>query len=312
MKSSLRQQFTKGKSMGHLTIPSPEKNLSAISDDVESLSIRKELSELSLIEDDQKATCIGKLIRIYNKPLLFIRDLTMPPFHEHKWNIAKTMVTPFLGLLFLIWQFDLLQTMISRWYFTLVYILITLPISAWIVIRGWRRNLVVYHAGKFAFFTFIVSVMWLAFVAHCFMDFLSLLTVASGLPLEYLSLTILAWGNSLDDFFIDYVICKAGHGKMAVTGLFAGQLFNLLVGVGGSMFRSSLTNTVHPGIYNFEGENFIPSLLVVVLIFSLLLCLFSILIYAKMNHWNFTKRMMVFVLVYYGVFMTTVTAISLI
>jgi len=340
MKSSMRQKLTRGKSMGHVGItspqsshiighfgspspnktdrthiighfasPSPDKSRQ-MSDDVECLNL-KDISELS-IEEEASPSLWRKVMRVYNKPFLFIRDLTMPPFEESKWNIAKTMFTPYLGILFLIWQFDLLHAMISRWYLVLIYLVVATAISAWIVIRGWSRNLVTHHAGKFAFFTFLVSVMWLTFIAHCFMDFLSLLTVASGLPLEYLSLTILAWGNSLDDFFIDYVICKAGHGKMAITGLFAGQLFNMLVGVGGSMLRSSLIKTVHPGIYNFHGENLIPSLLMVVLIFSLLICLLSILVIAKLNHWNFSKRMMVFVLGYYGIFMVAVTVMSLI
>lgn len=54
------------------------------------------------------------------------------------------------------------------------------------------------------------------------MDFLVLLKVASGLPLNFIGLTILAWGNSSNDYFVDVAIAKKGFGIMAISGIFAG------------------------------------------------------------------------------------------
>lgn len=104
-------------------------------------------------------------------------------------------------------------------------------------IAGKDKNLAKEYEGTFATWTFIGSTLWINLIATCFMDFLSLIAVVSGLPINFLSLTMLAWGNSLGDFFVNYVISKNGHGNMAVTGTYSGMIFNLLLGFGGSMFR---------------------------------------------------------------------------
>ncbi len=275
---------------------------------IDSPKINEE-SELVLEEEDDETTRFGRIKAMYNKPFLFIRDLTMLPFEEKHWNYWKAICAPILGILFILWQFDILEYMQGKWYLWLGLAVICGVPTFWIIWRGRNENLAIRHAGKFAVFTFVVSAMWLTFIANIFMDFLSLLTVASALPLEYLSLTMLAWGNSLDDFFIDYVICKAGHGKMAVTGLYAGQMFNVLVGIGGAMLRRSFIGTVHPNIYDFSG-NFLSSLLTVVLLSSLVTCLVLTLFIARISKWGFNKKMMTFVLTFYSVFMIGVTLIS--
>ncbi len=51
----------------------------------------------------------------------------------------------------------------------------------------------------------------------------------------YLGLTILALGNSLLDFFNDTDIARKGSHVMAVTGVLAGPIFNLIMGLGLAM-----------------------------------------------------------------------------
>jgi len=71
------------------------------------------------------------------------------------------------------------------------------------------------------------------------MNFLELLALISGLRQDFLGLTFLAWGNSLGDLFANSALSKKGYGVMAVTGCFAGQLFNLLIGFGIALIRNS-------------------------------------------------------------------------
>lgn len=47
-----------------------------------------------------------------------------------------------------------------------------------------------------------------------------------------LGATVLAFGNSLQDYFSNPNMSKKGFGIMAVSGTIAGQLFNLLIGFG--------------------------------------------------------------------------------
>ena len=50
-----------------------------------------------------------------------------------------------------------------------------------------------------------------------------------------MGVTVLAWGNSAGDFFADVAISRHGAPSMAVSAVFAGPLFNSLIGTGASM-----------------------------------------------------------------------------
>ena len=45
-----------------------------------------------------------------------------------------------------------------------------------------------------------------------------------------MGMTVIAMANSFIDLFIDAILSKQGHGLMAITGIFAGQMFNFLLG----------------------------------------------------------------------------------
>mmetsp|Transcript_26101 Transcript_26101/g.36594 ORF Transcript_26101/g.36594 Transcript_26101/m.36594 type:complete len:184 (-) Transcript_26101:184-735(-) len=172
------------------------------------------------------------------------------------------------------------------------------------------HNLAETHNGWLAFFAFIGAAMWINLVAGVFMDFLSMIQIVANLPLTYLSLTMLAWGNSLDDFFIDYVIAKNGNGKMAVTGVYGGQLFNLLIGFGGSMFRHTLTYGAVPidlyketGIASVNNAN----TLIAILIYSNLAGAIFTLIMTSMQGWKMGRFVQNAVLIFYVGFLAVVT-----
>ena len=56
-----------------------------------------------------------------------------------------------------------------------------------------------------------------------------------------LSLSILAWANSLGDLSADVAMTKKGFGEMAMTTTVAGPVMNILVGQGLSMLIQILT-----------------------------------------------------------------------
>ena len=53
-----------------------------------------------------------------------------------------------------------------------------------------------------------------------------------NIPPAIMGLTILAWGNSIGDLINNVAIAKSGHPATAITGCFAGPLFNILIGLG--------------------------------------------------------------------------------
>jgi sodium/potassium/calcium exchanger 6 len=64
--------------------------------------------------------------------------------------------------------------------------------------------------------------------------------VRFGVNSVLLGATLLAVGNSLGDLFNNSSLASQGFAVMACTGTISGQLFNLLIGFGLSLFRQTL------------------------------------------------------------------------
>ena len=63
----------------------------------------------------------------------------------------------------------------------------------------------------------------------------------SGINPSFLGLTLLAMGNSIGDLVADLAVSRLGFGELAITGCFAGPLFNILLGMGISLTKSIAT-----------------------------------------------------------------------
>ena len=79
------------------------------------------------------------------------------------------------------------------------------------------------------------------FSANCIVDLLVVLGFVTNLPQALLSLSILAWANSLGDMSADVAMTKKGFGEMAMTATVAGPVMNILVGQGFSMVLAIVT-----------------------------------------------------------------------
>ncbi|XP_073693109.1 mitochondrial sodium/calcium exchanger protein [Garra rufa] len=79
---------------------------------------------------------------------------------------------------------------------------------------------------------FVVSALWISTVASEIVSVLHLLGVVLSLSNTVLGLTLLAWGNSIGDFFADITIARQGYPRMAISACFGGIIFNILFGVG--------------------------------------------------------------------------------
>ena len=93
----------------------------------------------------------------------------------------------------------------------------------------------------FGILSFLMSVMWIKFASDSIMDLLKLFGYVSELPASLFGLTILAWGNCLGDAIANLAMTKKGYGEMAITASLAGPIFNVLIGLGLSMFIKFLS-----------------------------------------------------------------------
>ena len=140
-------------------------------------------------------------------------------------------------------------------------------------------------------------------MADYVMSMLNLIPLISGLRLDFLGLTLLAWGNSLGDFFANSALAKRGYGLTAVTGCFAGQLFNLLVGFGKASLNSARVKTIDFDLFNLNyfHDNGIK-IIVMGFAFLNLLMTFA---YLNLNRWKISRGYSRFLYGFYGVFVVS-------
>lgn len=83
--------------------------------------------------------------------------------------------------------------------------------------------------GVLAVLAFCMGVVWIDKVATEVVGIITFLAGLASLPSGVMGLTLLAWGNSLGDFFGNRAMAKAGHTSTAITACFAAPLFNMLI-----------------------------------------------------------------------------------
>jgi hypothetical protein len=83
--------------------------------------------------------------------------------------------------------------------------------------------------GVLAVLAFCMGVVWIDTVATEVVGVITFLAGLASLPFGVMGLTLLAWGNSLGDFFGNRAMARAGHTSTAITACFAAPLFNMLI-----------------------------------------------------------------------------------
>ncbi|XP_036382810.1 mitochondrial sodium/calcium exchanger protein isoform X1 [Megalops cyprinoides] len=148
----------------------------------------------------------------------------------------------------------------------------------------------------FSLLGFVVSALWISTAASEVVSVLRALGVVFSLSNTVLGLTLLAWGNSIGDFFSDITIARQGYPRMAISACFGGIIFNMLFGVGlGCLLQ--LFNHKHVVVLESEG------LLGWVLAGALGLSLVLSFVLVPLQCFHLGRAYGVFLLLYYGVFL---------
>jgi len=285
----------------------------AMTDNVTHLLKKSHESESDSSGDEEEHEEVGffhKIVKMVSIPILFIGDLTMPPVETERWNNWMTAMTAILGPLFLIWQLGFIEEMESRWWNWVIFGMISASLAVVIFFKGKAKNLADHYQGLFSSITLVISVFWLNMVSTLVVDFLMFVQKVTGLSLYFLSITILAWGNSLEDYFVNYAIAKNGRGKTALGGVYGSQIFAIMIGFGGGLVRLALKENVKLGLYNFTGEGARENIMTLVLLGATILALVLTLVVAGFAKWVIGKKVVVFVLVFYVMFTVGITVIS--
>jgi len=79
---------------------------------------------------------------------------------------------------------------------------------------------------------FAIAATWLDSIADKLVQLLELFGILLRIPATVMGLTVLAFGNSLQDLVANVSLSKKGLSTMATTACLAGPIFNLCVGLG--------------------------------------------------------------------------------
>ena len=157
---------------------------------------------------------------------------------ESQWNKTRASVIPITYIIAFFYLFGMLNNLgeddpgssLTYFWIGIVAAIIGLPISFYIYFYTKNTLPPRIILDIYAFLAFGSSIAWINWTSNCVVDLLKLFGFITKLPQALLSLTFLAWGNSLGDMSADTAMTRKGFGEMAITATMAGPIFNILIG----------------------------------------------------------------------------------
>ncbi|KAF9670295.1 hypothetical protein SADUNF_Sadunf13G0053600 [Salix dunnii] len=209
----------------------------------------------------------GRLLYVLELPLYLPRRLTIPVVSEERWSRPFAVISVALAPILLAAlctsqrekEFGSKSSLVT--YMTSGLIGIVLGNVAYVTTKKSsppKKSLLPWLAGGF-----FMSVTWSYIIAEELVSLLISLGYILGINPSVLGLTVLAWGNSLGDLIANVAMAVNGGAdgaQIAISGCYAGPMFNMLLGLGislifssGSKYPSSFVIPEDPSLYETLG-----------------------------------------------------------
>ncbi|WOL15288.1 cation/calcium exchanger 1-like [Canna indica] len=188
---------------------------------------------------------VRRLLRLLELPLYLPRRLTIPDVSEERWSKPYAVASVTLAPLFMSALWKSQRGDVSSEETVLIYLVgglagIVLGILA-METTGKdsppKKCLFPWLAGGF-----LMSVVWSYMIAGELVALLVAIGDIAGISPLVLGFTVLAWGNSLGDLIANVALAINGGRdgiQIAISGCYAGPIFNTLVGLGLSLVLAS-------------------------------------------------------------------------
>ncbi|KAI9093652.1 hypothetical protein K1719_027101 [Acacia pycnantha] len=195
---------------------------------------------------------MGKFLQVLELPLSLPRKLTIPVVNEERWSKTYAVISVTLApvLIALICNTqkedeDSRTSLVS--YLISALIGVFLGNMACVTTNSTSPPttcLFPWLAGGFA-----MSVTWTYIIAAELVSLLVSIGNIIGVSPSILGLTVLAWGNSLGDLIANGALAVNGGAdgaQIAISGCYAGPMFNTLMGLGFPLVLSAWSEYPHP------------------------------------------------------------------
>lgn len=232
-------------------------------------------------------------------PTIWVLNVTVLPCSVRNFSSKKVILWPFLGIPLIL--FGALEKPNMIWLYYLPF-----AASMSVALYFCMEKEEIYQSTSFGLIITVLSaistIFWIKIVSSVLIDAIVFIGVATQLPGDVLAFTIISTGNALPEVFITMELAKRGQGVMAITGIYAGQIFGILFGFGISMLKRwyYLRKDISFGLFSSqEGPDI--SFCLPLIGFCLLILLVTA-IFLVINNYKFDKGLRNALLVLYMIF----------